>query len=213
MRGLIAAATQRASRGAARIGEAADARVRAVTSRPAAAVDTTGTSSVVVPAEQSAATGSGLLVMFSRVPMDLFESGRRIGSTDVGDIVLPAGRHRIQAVSRPLNYQLDVVVDVRAGAVTSRTIALPEGLLEVSAEPGAEVWIDGERIGAAPVPPQAVPLGSRQVVARYSDGSERRAFPTVRYGETARVVIDRGGLAADPRFPLPRGSEFKSRVP
>jgi hypothetical protein len=166
---------------------------------------------VVAKPDTPAAT-SGLLVVFSRVPLDLFLSGRRLGSTEGGDLVMPPGRHRIQVVSRLLNYQDEIVVDVRPAAVTSFTVSLPDGLIEVDAEPGAEIWIAGERAGVAPLAPRPIPLGTREVVARLADGSERRTSVLVKYGETARVVLDGSTVSgADPRFPLPRGSEFIPR--
>ena len=154
---------------------------------------------------QTAPAPPGMLAVFSRIPLELYASGRRIGTTEDSRIVLASGRYQIVLVSTRFNYRGAITLDVQPGAVTSHTVALPDGLLEVQTEPGAEIWIEGERAGVAPVGALPVPIGTREVVARHGELGERRQVVEVRYGVTTSVAIDLrmpGGLSQE-AFPLP----------
>ena len=145
-----------------------------------------------------------MLVVFSRVPLDLYLSGRRIGSTEDGQIALASGRHRVGLVSRRLNYRGEVVLDVRPGTLTAHTVSLPDGFLQVNTEPGAEVWVEGERAGVAPFGTLPVPIGTREIVVRHPDIGERREIVEVRHGETTHASILRREASPAAAFPLPR---------
>jgi hypothetical protein len=154
-----------------------------------------------LPEERTA----GMLVVFSRVPLDLFVGTRRIGTSEDGQIVMPPGRHRVAMVNTRLNYRGEVVLDVGPGAVTAHTVALPDGLLEVETEPGADVWVEGERAGVAPLGAISVPIGTREIVVRHPDLGERRSIVEVRYGERTRVMmLPSAGATRSNAFPLPR---------
>jgi hypothetical protein len=123
--------------------------------------------------------------------MDLYVSGRRIGTTDDGQILLPPGRYRVGLVSTRLNYRGEVTLEIRSAAVTSHTVSLPDGRLQVNTETGAEVWLEGERAGVAPLGVVPVPIGTLEIVVRHPDLGERREFVEVRYGEVTEVSIAR----------------------
>ena len=90
------------------------------------------------------AEAPGTLTVFSRVPMDLYISGKRVGSTESGPIILPPGVHRVELVSERLNYRGTATLNIRPAAVTSHTVTLPNGRLQVNTEPGAQVSIEGQ---------------------------------------------------------------------
>jgi hypothetical protein len=168
------------------------------------AADAPGSRSPDAPSGALTGSGPGLLVVFSRIPLEISVDGRRIGTTEDGQIVVPSGRHRVGLVNARLNYRGEVVLNVRPAAVTSHNVTLPEGLLQVIAEPGAEVRIEGERAGVAPLGPLPVPLGTREVVVRHPEFGERRQIVEVRYGETAQVtLLRRVDVPRDKAFPLP----------
>jgi hypothetical protein len=148
------------------------------------------------------------LAVFSRVPLDLYISGRRIGSTEDGQIILPSGVYRVQLVNERLNYRGTVALNIAPAAITSHTVTLPDGQLRVITEPGAQVSIEGERVGAAPLGPQPVPIGTREVVVTHPDLGERREFVEVRFGVVTDVTIRRRE-AMDPAkaYPLPNLSQ------
>jgi hypothetical protein len=149
-------------------------------------------------------SGSGFLAVFSRVPLDLYLGGRRIGTTEDGQILLPSGRYRVTLVNTRLKYQGEVTLDVRPTAVTAHTVVLPAGSLQVNAEPGAGVWIEGKHAGVAPLGILSVPIGTREIVVRHPALGERREYVEVRYGEVAEVSINLGErIDPRPAFPLP----------
>ena len=103
-------------------------------------------------AQQPAALAEapGTLTVFSRVPMDIYIAGKRVGSTESGPIILPPGVHRVELVSERLNYRGTASLNIRPAAVTSHTVTLPNGRLQVNTEPGAQVSIEGKPMGVAP---------------------------------------------------------------
>jgi hypothetical protein len=141
------------------------------------------------PIDAAASGTAGMLAVFSRVPLDLYVSDRRIGTTEDGQILLPPGRYRVRLVNTRLKYRGEVTLVVRSAQVTAHTVRLPDGHVQVNTEPGAEVWIEGKRAGVAPLGALPVPLGSREIVVRHPDLGERREFVDVRYGEIAEVSI------------------------
>lgn len=160
---------------------------------------------IPLPTEAAAPTTSGMLAVFSRVPLELYVSGRRIGTTEDGQILLPPGRYRVGLVNARLNYRGEVTLAVRSAEVTAHTVRLPDGHVQVNTEPGAEVWIEGDYAGMAPLGAVPVPIGTREVVVRHPDLGERREYVEVRHGETAQVTIRRRE-SVDPAtaYPLPR---------
>lgn len=169
--------------------------------RPAPA----GAETPLVPTTAPESTAAGLLAVFSRVSLDLYISGRRIGTTDDGQIVLKPGRYRVGLVNRQLNYRDEITLDIRPGAVTAHNVSLPNGLLQLETEPGAEIWIEGERAGVAPLAAVLLPIGTREVVVRHPDLNERRAFVEVRYGGVTPMSIPLREVIRPPgeAFPLP----------
>jgi hypothetical protein len=149
----------------------------------------------------SAAVG-GFLLAFSRIPMDLFADGRRIGTTEDGQLLLSAGSHKIEFVSQRFNFRSTVTLTIRPGQVTAHTLALPSGRVRVTTSPGAEVWIEGERAGVAPLDAMPVTIGTREVVVKDAAFGERRQSVEVKNGETTELTIMPGsrGPATAPRL-------------
>jgi hypothetical protein len=141
------------------------------------------------PATELEATTSGLLTVFSRVPLELYIAGRRMGTTEDGQLILAPGRYKVGLVSTRLHYRGEATLDIQPGALTSYSVPLPNGLLQLDTEPGAEVWIEGKRVGVAPLRPQSVPIGTREIVCRHPDFGERREVVEVRYGEVTAVSV------------------------
>lgn len=185
---------------------AASPRSPAVAPREDSNPTPTSTSAVAGTSTETPGTerGTGMLAVFSRVPLDLYVSGRRIGTTDDGRIVIAPGRYRVGLVNTRLNYRGEIVLDVRPFMLTSHTVSLPNGLLQVNTEPGAEVWIEGDRAGLAPLGAVPVQIGTREVVVRHPDLGERRETVEVRYGETTQITIARRENTPGNAYPLPR---------
>jgi serine/threonine-protein kinase len=62
--------------------------------------------------------------------------------------------------------------------------------MAVNAQPWADVWIDGERIGETPIGNVSVPIGSHEIVFRHPQLGEQVVRATVTAGQAAKVSVD-----------------------
>ena len=99
------------------------------------------------------------------------------------------GRHRITLVNGRYNYRDTVELSVRAGEITNYTIEPSMGVLIVNTSPGAEVFVDGERIGSAPLAPIPAAVGPRDVVVRHVKFGERRQSVDVTAGRPVELSV------------------------
>jgi hypothetical protein len=148
---------------------------------------TTETTAVAEPA--AAPASSGLLQVNSRLPLDLYLAGKRIGRTGDREIALPPGRHRIEFVSERLNYRGEATISIRSSAFTTHDVTLPMGSLVIDTEPGAEIIIEGQSAGVAPLGVVGAPLGTSEVVVRHPERGERREVVEVRHGVTTELRV------------------------
>jgi hypothetical protein len=146
--------------------------VRAVTP-PAAAPVRTGAFRVSAPIE-----------------IHVLDGERVIGSSVDGPIVAPAGKHEYEFVNSPIGYRVRLVVDVRAGQVTSFVVPVPDGTLNINAQPWAAVWLDGASIGETPLGNISVVPGEHEIVFRHPELGERRQKTIVRAGVETRVAVN-----------------------
>ena len=149
------------------------------------------TASLVVPmggTQKSSAAGWIRLDVPSEV--QVFENGRRIGSSDIERIMLPVGRHDLEFANDALGYRDQRAVQVSAGQVSSVRLEWPRGTMAINAVPWAEVFVDGTRVGETPIGSIAVPIGTHEVLFRHPDLGERRLSVTVKMSEPARVGVD-----------------------
>jgi hypothetical protein len=102
-------------------------------------------------------------------------------------MVLESGTHRVELSNRRFNYRENVSLRITPGELTSYSVSLPHGSVRVETTPGAEIWIEGERIGEAPLGDLPVAIGTREIVVRHPDRRERRQPIEVRVGEVAIV--------------------------
>ena len=104
------------------------------------------------PAEKpTALTGPGFLTAFSRIPMEVYADGKRLGSSEDGQLLIASGTHQIEFVSERFRYRAIASLTIPPGHVLPYTVALPSAEVYVTTTPGAEVWIEGERVGVAPL--------------------------------------------------------------
>jgi hypothetical protein len=161
-----------------------------------------------VPQAPVAADAPGTLAVFSRVPVELFIAGKRIGSTENGPIILQPGVHRVELVNERLNYRATAALNIRPAAVTSYTVTLPNGRLQVNTEPGAQVSIEGKPVGVAPLGPLPVQIGNREVVVTHPSLGTRREFIEVKLGNLTQVTIARREpMDPSKAYPLPNLSQ------
>ena len=165
------------------------------TLRRAVTIQAGGTLSLVVsaPAADAAATPAatgGWLSVASPIAMQLREGGKVIGTTEADRIMLPAGDHDVDIVNEPLGFRTSRHVRIAAGKTAAVRIDLPNGSISLNAQPWAEVWIDGERIGETPIGNLQRPIGRHEIVFRHPELGERRQSVTLGLLEPVRLGID-----------------------
>jgi hypothetical protein len=142
------------------------------------------------PAPAATAASGGWLAIASPFELRIRENGKSLGSTDVERLMLPAGDHTLELVNDALGYTGKRTVKVEAGKTVSLKIDPPNGALSINAQPWAEVWVDGQRIGETPIGNLARPIGSHEVVLRHPEFGERRENVTITLRQPARLGVD-----------------------
>jgi hypothetical protein len=132
---------------------------------------------------------SGWIVVFSPVPLDIAENGRAIGTTEQGRLMLSPGLHQLTLSNRQLGYKTVQIVDIEPGE--ERPISVqPTGALNANAEPWAEVWMAGKKVGETPIAGLQVPLGTHEVVFKNPDFPEQRVTVTVTGSAPAIAAVN-----------------------
>jgi hypothetical protein len=112
-----------------------------------------------------------------------------VGLSSTPRIALPSGVHDLQLVAASFEFETSRRVDVRAGRTAVLTVDLPSGRASFNAEPWAEVWVQGARLGETPLGNVLLPIGVHEVVFRHPRMGERRETITVRASTPARVSV------------------------
>ncbi len=124
---------------------------------------------------------AGWIQVDAAVELNLLLNGReKIGSSMDGQILLPPGVHRVQAVNDSLGIRQWLTMTVEPGAVRRVPFVVQPGTLTLRDE--AEVFIDGASAGTTPGTIPIAP-GTHEIAIRHPDGSERRQAMTVRAGQ------------------------------
>jgi hypothetical protein len=126
----------------------------------------------------------------SSFEVHVLDGDRLLGSSGDGPIVAPAGRHEFEFVNSAIGYRERRVVEVRPGQITSISVAVPNGILNINAVPWATVWIDGNSFGDTPLGNLAVAPGEHEIVFRHPQLGERREKAMVRPSSTTRVSVN-----------------------
>jgi hypothetical protein len=126
----------------------------------------------------------------SPVALQLREGGKVIGSTESDRLMLPAGDHDIELSNEALGFTAKRTIRVTAGKTAATKIDLPNGTLSLNAQPWAEVFVDGERVGETPIGNLSRRIGSHDVVFRHPELGERREVVVITVGKPARVGVD-----------------------
>jgi serine/threonine protein kinase len=135
--------------------------------KEAVVVESGVTASLVVPmtaAANASAPVSGWVSVSAPMDVQIFEGGRLIGNNLSDRIMVSAGRHDIEVVNEAVGYRITRSLQVTAGKVTAIKLEMPQGTISVNAQPWAEVWVDGERVGETPIGNLSVPIGSHSAL-------------------------------------------------
>ena len=154
-------------------------------------IEAGATASLVVPlSAPEGAPVSGWIAVSSPVPVELYENGRLLGTSQSERLMVSAGRHEITVANDALGYRFVRTVQVPAGKIAPIKIELPKGSMAINAVPWAEVWVDGERIGETPIGNLSLSIGPHDVVFRHPDFGEQHQIVTVTLSSPARLSVD-----------------------
>jgi len=146
--------------------------------------------SLIISMNTTGAYASGWLAVSSRVPLQIWEGGTLVGTTDMPRILLPAGTHELELVNSALGFREARSVQVAAGQATSVALKLPMGTISINALPWAEVWIDGQRVGETPIGNLSIAIGNHDIVFRHPELGEQKKTVAVSVGAPLRVGVD-----------------------
>jgi len=149
------------------------------------------TASLVVPlGAPKNAPVSGWIAVNAPTPLQIFEEGRLLGSSQSDRIMVSVGRHELLLVNEGIGYSQAQVVNVTPGRVTPIKPRWPNGTMSFNATPWAEVWIDGQQVGETPLGNVSVPAGPHEVLFRHPELGEKRVRTVVTLSEPAKVSVD-----------------------
>lgn len=132
---------------------------------------------------------AGWLSVRSRVPLDVVDRGRSVGSSAAGRLLVPAGRRRLQFVNPEfgINTMQDVVI--MAGQSANLNFPLSDGVLSVTADVPAEVWVDGQSVGKTPTGNVSAPIGEHEVLVSNPTWGDQRLTVIVGLGSPTRLNV------------------------
>ena len=131
---------------------------------------------------------SGFAAISAPIIVEVSEGGRNLGTSE-NHIMLTPGRHELRLTNKDLHYTTTETVDVEPGEVKEVKLD-PKGAANINAQPWAEVWIDGTRVGDTPIANLELPLGSREIVFRNPQFGERKVMATITAGSPASISVD-----------------------
>ena len=149
------------------------------------------TASLVVPltAPQGVPV-SGWISVLAPGEVQIYEDSQLLGTSVTDRIMVSAGRHELVIVNDAFGYRTTRSVVVSPGKVSPIKIEWPKGSMALNAQPWAEVWVDGERVGETPIGNYSVPIGNHEVIFRHPELGEQVVRATVTATAPARVSVD-----------------------
>jgi hypothetical protein len=151
------------------------------------------TVSLVVTPVAPVTPAPGWLSIQSTTRLELREHGKLIGTTETDQLMLPAGKHDLELVNDAIGYRSSRQVDVAPGKKTIVAVDLPFGSISINAQPWAEVWIAGERIGETPIANISRRVGTYEIVFRHPQLGERREHVLITLRQPVRLGVDMRG--------------------
>jgi hypothetical protein len=131
---------------------------------------------------------SGFAAISAPIVVEVSEGGRLLGTSE-NQIMLAPGRHQLRFTNNALNYQGSQTVEIEPGEVYKMSLD-PRGSANINAQPWAEVWIDGVRVGETPIANVSIALGVREIVFRNPQFGERKLVTTITGGSPAALSVD-----------------------
>jgi hypothetical protein len=163
----------------------------AATVKQSVTVEAGSTASLVVPMG-AAESGplSGWLAVSAPVEIQILESGRLVGNSQSEKLMVSAGKHEFDLTNDALGFRATKSVQVAPGKTASIKVDLPKGAISVNAQPWAEVWIDGEKMGETPLGNLSLTIGPHEILFRHPEFGEQKYAATVSLKAPTRVSVD-----------------------
>ncbi len=149
-----------------------------------------GATATVVASLTPAGAAGGWISIKSPIELEVLENGQVLGTTSMDRLMLPAGKHEFEFVSKPFAFDTTMTTQVTAGKTETVNVELPTGTLSINALPWAEVWVDGVDKGPTPLGNLSVPIGNHEIVWRHPQLGERRQTVKVTAGAPVRAGMD-----------------------
>jgi hypothetical protein len=151
---------------------------------------TSGATAAVMASVVPSGSAGGWLTVTSPIELQVLEGGKVLGTTSADRLMLPAGRHELQLVAAPFEFQTSISAQIPVGRTITVPVAVPNGTISVNASPWADVFIDGQPVGSTPIANVPVPVGTHDIVWRHPQLGERRQTVRVPARTPVRVGID-----------------------
>ena len=133
---------------------------------------------------------SGWIRVFAPFDLQVYDGKKMIGTTDQERIMMPAGRHDLDFVNNQRGFRDTRIVELGPGATIPISIDKIEGTLRVDAPEGSEIFIDGTRVGEAPLGEQTVTLGVREVEVKHPTLGAKKVSARVTSAAPADVKVE-----------------------
>lgn len=146
--------------------------------------------SSAAPRTDAGTVTAGWLTVRSRIPLQVTEGGRLMGTSDVEKLLLPSGNHDLEFSNAALGFRVATHLSIAAGKTTVAPVNVPNGQISVNALPWADVFIDGAPMGQTPIGNLSLPLGAHEIVFRHPELGERKETVNVTALAVARLGID-----------------------
>jgi serine/threonine-protein kinase len=151
---------------------------------------TAGATASVMASIAPAGAAAGWVSIKAPFPLEIREGDSVLAAAGVDRVMLPVGKHQLDAVSTDLGFQAPLTVQVQAGKIASVTVTPPDGTLSINAVPWADVSLDGKAIGTTPIGNLSVPIGTHELVWKNPKFGERRQTVKVTAQSPARAGVD-----------------------
>jgi len=140
---------------------------------------------------------AGFLSVSSRIPVEIYDGERKIGTSDEGHILLAPGQYNVRLVNTHYGFSGQAAFTIKPGEIATHTVALPQGSLRVTTDAGADIYVEGEHVGTAPIGSIQLPIGTREVLVRHPQLGERRQSVDIILGQPVdlTVILKDGGNA------------------
>lgn len=124
------------------------------------------------------------------IEVHVLDGERVLGSSADGPIMAPAGRREYDFVNSVIGLRMRRAVDVKPGQITAVALPVPNGVLNINAEPWAAVFIDGTAVGETPLGNLSVVPGEHEILFRHPQLGEKRQRTIVRSDTETRVSVN-----------------------